>query len=243
MVLSPLAEGEPMAANSQVRLTDGQLITLSATRELPTKWSGHVTFKPRYGGGEILGVSLAPSENATAALNSIRASVRYKQSFRGGETVIADGVNPRTGEAITAAGWVGPWNTAFGFFYGEESQTERIMTNLARLNTTDTPDGLMIEVPGFDVLSLQSTIVTDKSRVIAFARSAAERLIPDWEGARTRAGEVWHAERTEEGEHLECLVVASESAVATVYALASGSLDGSLSLVNDWVEFSCVAAR
>lgn len=234
------------------RAADGSDVNLRSSGPLPDfaePWFGHVVFRPEgpkgFGSRSVFGLNVGPSATVEPGIVAIQGTRRHEQAFKGGQAVIVDGTNPVSGEPITAAGWIGPWNVAWGLHYPPSNQTGDLMAVLERLDFTDTPHGLVAYAPGWEILNVRATLMMpDLGRVVLenIAAAGVRRPAPKWAGLRLRAGEAWRINRTEDGRRVEALVLASDTALATVLPTAGRTMQDALDFADQLSEMSWRAA-
>ncbi|MFG1710338.1 hypothetical protein ACFLIM_44935 [Nonomuraea sp. M3C6] len=188
------------------------------TAEELHSWTGHVRYTPRYGGKEntsdVWALELAPKTSLASGVNSIRGTERERFAYNGGEVIIYACGDIPDGRWVA---WVGPWHMVHGMFYEPEWEANDFIKTLARVQWTDTPEG-MTAAPGRRFNLQRATYflpVAGVGNLQVEPKNLAFAQVPSWRGMSTPAGEVWRVSSVEGPKH-ESLMLVTETAVVTL---------------------------
>lgn len=158
------------------------------------------------------------------AVSALSARVRGTWPVESGTIEILDGTTVGSSEEpITLAGWVGPWNAAYGFFYEEGARTDVVLQYFTNFRFQDTTDGLIIGLPTHMVARVEALVRLGPDLVMVVESLETTRTWPNGPGANVEVGEVWsHRETIPDGPELRRVYLETDTAAASIYHHGDG---------------------
>ena len=202
--------------------------------ELTAPWSNVMDFRPAVAQSTVgladFRMSTGPIEVLEHTLKVISATERATWTQGGGHCLVVEAVSPTDGTSFVGAGWIGPWNVAYMLLYPPYDRLEDIQQRLSQISFIDTPEGLLVDSPKWDVGSSLRTYIRGEFAISIQPIIEAAGLVPRWSGLTVAAGEVWKVE-PDEGDVDTYLMLASDSVLGCIVPFAKHKHDTLLRFV------------
>lgn len=203
-----------------VRAPSGDIIAVDGHERSAFWMHSAIDMSGRPSSGAIISVQTAPGRQRDNAIALLDATVRFSHLHSGGTIEVLDGRHPLTGEAMTVGGWVGPWNVAYGFFYGDDARTAAVLAYMSSIDYTDTPEGVVASSPGGGATVRCRTVIGFADGVRMLLTPIGESSVsPRGMGRQIPVGELWrNDDNPEPGRpRVDSLYVESATLAAVVF--------------------------